>query len=66
MLTKEKIPIRANQVSLALLVRAGEEAEEKELPGQAVDCYKMVYDLSNDKEIANRISYLEKEHYSDR
>ena len=31
-----------------------------------LDCYKMVYDLSNDKEIANRISYLEKEHYSDR
>ena len=60
MLTKEKIPIRANQVSLALLVRAGEEAEEKELPGQAVDCYKMVYDLTQDKEIMDRIHRLER------
>ncbi|MCH4190899.1 MAG: hypothetical protein LKF52_01235 [Butyrivibrio sp.] len=58
LLRKEKIPIQANQISLALLVKAGEEAEEKKMSGQAMDCYKMVYDLTQDEEIKNRIYRL--------
>ena len=56
------IPLEADSTTLGLIFKAGEEAEKKKSYGQALDCYKMVYDLSNDKEIANKISYLEKEH----
>lgn len=56
------IPLEADSTTLGLIFKAGEEAEKKKSYGQALDCYKMVYGLSNDKEIANKISYLEKEH----
>ena len=66
MIIEAGIPVEADLITLGLRYKAGEEAEKKKDYRQALDCYKMVYDLSNDKEIANRISYLEKEHYSDR
>ena len=71
-LTKAGIPVRANAVTLALLVKAGEEAEqrsdkalkdgnddaEQNWRQQAVDCYQMVYDLTQDEEIENRLRTL--------
>lgn len=56
----EQIPITADNVTMALLVKAGQEAEEKEAFEQALDCYNMVYDLTSDEEILNKIQLLSK------
>lgn len=58
LLKKEEIPLAANSITLALLVKAAEEAEETKLYNQALDCYKMVYDLTGDNEIETRINIL--------
>ena len=50
-----KIPLQASNVTLALLVRAGEEAESAGNLTQALDCYSMVYDTSHDAELGRRI-----------
>ena len=42
----------------ANLVKAGEEAEDRSLWQQALDCYRMVYDLTQDEEIAQKIRRL--------
>ena len=52
------IPLHASDVTMALLVKAGEEAEGRSLWQQALDCYRMVYDLTQDEEIAQRIRRL--------
>lgn len=57
-LRKNNIPEKADSVTLALLVRAGEEAEDKMLLEQALECYKMVYDLSQDEYIMDKIKKL--------
>ena len=54
------IPVEPDATTLGLIYRAAEEAEEKESYMQALDCYKMVCDLTNDIEIAGRINKLEK------
>ena len=57
-LREADIPLHASDVTMALLVKAGEEAEGRSLWQQALDCYRMVYDLTQDEEIAQRIRRL--------
>ena len=57
-LKKNDIPTQANPVTLALLYKAGGEAEAAGEYGQALDCYSMVYDLTQDEEVAERIEKL--------
>ncbi|WP_026528878.1 hypothetical protein [Butyrivibrio sp. VCD2006] len=58
-LKKNDIPTEANSITLALLYKAGEEAEATGMIEQALDCYRMVYDLSGDEEVAGRIKALQ-------
>ena len=58
-LKDNQIPTEANPVTLALLYKAAEEAAEGGDKDQALDCYRMVYDLTADKEIGKRIESLE-------
>ena len=60
-LDENNIPKAANPVTLALLVKAGEEALSKNNRIQALDCYKMVYDLSYDNEIKEIIDKIQME-----
>lgn len=55
------IPLGADTTTLGLIYKAAEEAVGEKMYSQALDCYKMLYDLTNDMEIADRISKLEKE-----
>jgi len=57
-LSNELIPIMADNITLALLVKAAQEAEENDANDQALDCYKMVYDLTMDEQILNKINEL--------
>lgn len=57
-LRKAGIPLQASNVTMALLVKAGEEAETRKLWQQALDCYRMVFDLTQDEEIGRRIRRL--------
>ncbi len=57
-LWEAKIPTSASAVTLALLYRAAEEAQAAGQADQALDCYRMVYDLSADAEVAERIRQL--------
>jgi hypothetical protein len=41
------------------LYKAAEEAADAEDKDQALDCYRMVYDLTADEEIGKRIAFLE-------
>ena len=59
-LSREKIPLHASNVTMALLVKAAEEAERRQLFRQELDCYQMVYDLTQDEEIAAKIRALSK------
>lgn len=59
-LQKEQIPLRASNVTMALLVKAAEEAEKKQLWQQELDCWRMVYDLTQDEEIGRKIRSLSK------
>ena len=59
LLDKNNIPKSANSVTLALLVKAGDEALSKNNRIQALDCYKMVYDLSYDDEIKEMIDKIQ-------
>ncbi len=43
-------------VTLALLYKAAEEAENAGDKDQALDCYRMVYDLTADEDVGKRIS----------
>lgn len=55
------IPVHASNVTAALLVKAGEEAEqspENAWRQQALDCYRMAYDLTADPELQDRIRKL--------
>ena len=45
--------------TIALLYKAAEEAADAEDKDQALDCYRMVYDLTADEEIGKRIAFLE-------
>ena len=58
------IPTSANPVTLALLFRAGGEAEASEQYSQALDCYRMVYDLTADEEVGDKIRELQKNHFA--
>ena len=57
-LKENNIPTEANSVTLALLYKAAEEAQEAGDKAQALDCYRMVYDLTEDEEVWSRISGL--------
>jgi tetratricopeptide (TPR) repeat protein len=68
-LSEAKIPVGPSSVTLALLVKAGEEAQQKSgaaedettainMRQQALDCYRMVFDLTLDPEIGERIRRL--------
>ena len=57
-LKDNKIPTEANPVTLALLYKAAEEAAGAGDKNQALDCYRMVYDLTADEEVEKRISEL--------
>ena len=50
------ISTAANSVTLALLYKAAEEAENAGDKDQALDCYRMVYDLTADEDVGKRIS----------
>lgn len=52
------IPVSPDKITLALLLRAGEEAESLGSVSQALDCYKMLFDLTQDEEIAARIKRI--------
>lgn len=54
-----EIPPTAASVTMALLVRASEEAEKSGNDSQALDCLRMVYDLSGDAGIAAKIREIE-------
>ena len=54
-----EIPPTAASVTMALLVRASEEAERSGNDRQALDCLRMVYDLSGDAGIGARIQEIE-------
>ena len=56
LLKDNEIPTAANSVTLALLYKAAEEAENAGDKDQALDCYRMVYDLTADEEVGKRIS----------
>lgn len=56
-LSELDIPLAASNVTMALLVKAGEEAEVS-MREQALDCYRMVYDCTGDREIEERIRRL--------
>ena len=57
-LKENNIPTEASPVTLALLYKAAEEAQEAGDKAQALDCYRMVYDLTEDEEVGKRISGL--------
>ncbi len=57
-LKDNKIPTEANPITLALLYKAAEEASEAGDRSQALDCYRMVYDLTADEEVGKIISVL--------
>ncbi len=57
-LRKAEIPIGPSEVTLALLFKAGEEAQEKGLQTQALDCYRMVFDLTQDPTLESKIAEL--------
>ncbi len=52
------IPTEANPITLALLYKAAGEAEAEGEYGQALDCYSMVFDLTQDKEVSEKIRQL--------
>ncbi|WP_026508607.1 hypothetical protein [Butyrivibrio sp. MC2013] len=56
LLKENEIPLTASSVSLALLVKAAGEAERSGNYRQALDCLMMVYDLTADEEISERIN----------
>lgn len=58
-LKSKGVPTEANPVTLALLFKAGNEAESAGQIGQALDCYRMLYDLTQDVEISEKISTLQ-------
>lgn len=61
-LRENDIPVHASNVTAALLVKAGEEASESPSAvwkQQALDCWRMAYDLTEDPELAERIRKLE-------
>ncbi|WP_155828738.1 hypothetical protein [Butyrivibrio sp. XPD2006] len=55
-LKNNDIPTEANPVTLALLYKAAQEADEAGDGQQAIDCYRMVYDLTADEEVGRIIS----------
>lgn len=57
-LEDNNIPIGPSNITLALLIKAGEEAEQNGNLVQARDCYMMVYDLTGDEEIGDRINMI--------
>ena len=57
-LKENNIPTEANPITLALLYKAAEEAQEAEDKAQALDCYRMVYDLTEDEEVGRGIRGL--------
>ena len=57
-LKEHEIPTSANSVTLALLYKAGGEAEAAGQYSQALDCYRMVYDLTADEEVGEKIQQL--------
>ena len=58
-LKENNIPTEANPITLALLYKAAEEAQEAGDKAQALDCYRMVYDLTEDEEVGRKISLLQ-------
>ena len=57
-LKENNIPTEANPITLALLYKAAEEAQDAGDKAQALDCYRMVYNLTEDEEVGERISGL--------
>ncbi len=53
------IPTEANPITLALLYKAAQEADEAGDRKQALDCYRMVYDLTADEEVGRIITEME-------
>ncbi len=59
LLKENDIPTEANPVTLALLYKAAQEADEAGDRQQALDCYRMVYDLTADEEIGRILSKMD-------
>ena len=57
-LTENGIPTEADSVTLALLHKAAQEADEAGDTQQALDCYRMVYDLTVDEEVGRIINNM--------
>ena len=57
-LTENGIPTEADSVTLALLYKAAQEADEAGDTQQALDCYRMVYDLTVDEEVGRIINNM--------
>lgn len=58
LLKDNEIPYAADSITLALIVKAGEEAERIGNIPQALDCYHMVFDLTQDEGIKRRIEKI--------
>ena len=58
MLEDNEIPTGPSNITLALLIKAGEEAEQNGNYMQARDCYMMVYDLTEDEEVGLKINRI--------
>lgn len=59
LLKDNDIPTEGNSVTLALLYKAAQEAFEAGDTQQALDCYRMVYNLTADEEVGKIISKME-------
>ena len=57
-LLENNIPTEGNPITLALLYKAAEEAIETGNRQQALDCYRMVYDLTEDEEVGRIINSM--------
>ncbi|SDB57539.1 hypothetical protein [Butyrivibrio sp. INlla16] len=58
LLKDNNIPTEANPITLALLYKAAEEAMGAGREEQAIDCYRMVYDLTGDEEVGKILNNL--------
>lgn len=60
-LAEYEIPPEAGRETLALTFQAAKDCEESGRYREAGECYRMIYDLTGDREILEKIRYLEEE-----
>lgn len=58
-LRQEQIPLGPSETTLSLLALAAEQALRQGLRGQARDCYEMIFDLTQDEQIREKLGELQ-------